>query len=76
MSRWNKFTFRINDEEEGMLKTLASNLHRSQSDTIRYLIFRAMNEIVTTKQIAVPDNLGQGTGPARLCAPPFQEDTL
>lgn len=47
MSRIVTFTFRVTADERRMLESLAKNLQRSQSDTVRFLIREAARELPT-----------------------------
>lgn len=44
MRRSDTFTFRINNKERILIAELAKQLHRTQSDAIRYLIIQASKE--------------------------------
>lgn len=49
MRRFGTFTFRLNDVERQLLATLSARLHRSQSDTMRWLIREAMRRLEITE---------------------------
>jgi hypothetical protein len=44
MTRIMRFTFLCDQQERSMISTLAENLHRTQSDTIRFLIRSAFQD--------------------------------
>jgi len=50
MTRWDTFTFRINPEERKMISVLAEKLMRSQSDAVRFVVFRAVRQIEADEQ--------------------------
>lgn len=45
MARGNRFTFLCNEDERRILAALATNLRRSQSDAVRWLIRGAAEEL-------------------------------
>lgn len=55
MTRNKRFTFLCNVDERYMLASLADKLQRSQSDTIRYFLRTAFQELV---QQYIADNNG------------------
>ena len=45
MRRRSLFTFRINNYERTMIKALAEQLQRSQSDAVRFIVINAAREL-------------------------------
>lgn len=45
MAREKRFTFLCSDDERRVIASLASNLQRSQSDAVRWLIVQAAGEL-------------------------------
>ena len=45
MARYKRFTFLCNQDERRILAALADRLQRSQSDTVRWLIREAVQEL-------------------------------
>jgi hypothetical protein len=52
MARVNRFTFVCDNEERELLTALAERLHRSQSDSIRWLIREAVMELQAVESSA------------------------
>jgi hypothetical protein len=65
MSYSHTFTFRLSADERQLLAMLARHLYRTESDTIRWLLYEAARERGIVSQPAVADTEGNRDGPLK-----------
>lgn len=53
MKRGNQFSFRVNKQERELIRSLASQLNRSQSDAIRFLVILGARGYL---KVAIPNS--------------------
>lgn len=59
MARDRRFTFVCNDDERRVIESLASNLQRSQSDAVRWLIVQVAGDLTDAGAARSPAPRGE-----------------
>ena len=62
MQRIKQFTFRINNDERRAIASLATQLKRSQSDAVRFVVIEAARQLAQADSPLVTKDLRQEPG--------------